>query len=65
MDWNDIPTLKDIVPRHNAKLTHEQVREIRDKLARGITNKIISIDYGISNTTVSAIKYRQVYRRVL
>jgi FixJ family two-component response regulator len=65
MNWHDIPTIKDRVPHHNAKLTHDQVREIRKQLADGVQPKIIAIDFGISGTTVTMIKYRQVYRRVL
>jgi FixJ family two-component response regulator len=54
-----------MVPHHNAKLTHDQVREIRKQLADGVQPKIIAIDFGVSSTTISGIKYKQVYRRVL
>lgn len=65
MNWLDIPTIKDMVPHHNAKLTHEQVREIRKQLADGVQPKIIAIDFGVSSAIISGIKYKQVYRRVL
>ena len=54
-----------MVPHHNAKLTHEQVREIRKQLADGVKPKIIAIDFGISSGTLYALRYGYTYRRVL
>jgi hypothetical protein len=65
MNWNDIPTIKNMVPHHNAKLTHEQVREIRKLLAEGVAPKVIYVDYDISSGALYGLRYGHTYRRVL
>jgi hypothetical protein len=46
----------------SAKLTDEQVREIRTKVATGQKQKVVADEYGVSNQHVSEI-YRGIYRR--
>jgi hypothetical protein len=45
-----------------AKLSNEDVIDIRNKLSSRITNKQISNEYNISNTTVWKIKTYQTYK---
>ena len=65
MSWNEIPTIKNIMPHHNAKLTHDQVREIRKQLADGVQPKIIAIDFGISGGALYALRYGHTYKGVI
>lgn len=49
---------------HRAKLTEDQVREIRFKYANGSTRKQLAIEYGIAQSTAAnvalGIKYKNV-----
>jgi hypothetical protein len=65
MNSKDIPTIKDRVPNFHAKLTHEQVREIRKHIKDGVPNKVLAIDYGVCSSVISQIKKGWSYRRVL
>lgn len=46
------------------KLTASDVREIRERLARGETNCAIRKDYGVTDVTISNIKLGRTYRWV-
>lgn len=65
MNWNDIPTIKDQYPRHNAKLTHEQVRYVREQIKQGAKLDALAYELGVANSTISNIKHKHTYRRVL
>lgn len=65
MNWNDIPTIKDRVPKHDAKLTHEQVRYIREQIEQGVKLDALAYEFNVSRTTISNIKHGHKYRRVL
>jgi hypothetical protein len=65
MNWNDIPTIKDRVPHREAKLTHEQVRYIREELNQGVKIEALAYQFDVSRTTISSIKHGHTYRRVL
>jgi len=47
-----------------AKLTAEQVKEIRRRIANGETGKSIAADYGISDSNIDAIKHRRTWRHL-
>lgn len=65
MNWNDIPTIKDRVPHHQSKLTHDQVRYIREKIAQGAKLDALAYEFGVAHSTISNIKHKHTYRRVL
>jgi len=46
------------------KLTIEQVKEIKEKLATGITSTKLSKDYGVSMTTMHSIKTGKTWKHV-
>lgn len=48
-----------------SKLKEEQVREIRKRALAGEVARIVGADYGISNSTVSAIKLGQSWKHVI
>lgn len=52
------------VDRHNAKLTEDDVREIRRRYASGETQKGIANDYGINQTNVGFIVRRKTWAHV-
>lgn len=47
-----------------AKLTENQVREIRERRKQGETFQAIANDYGVKRTAVSAIVHRRTWRHV-
>jgi predicted DNA-binding protein YlxM (UPF0122 family) len=65
MNWNDIPTIKDRVPHHTAKLTHDQVRYIREQIKQGVKLDALAYEFDVSRTVISNIKHGYNYRRVL
>lgn len=65
MNWNDVPTIKDRVPHHAAKFTHEQVRYIREQLAQGVKQDALAHEFNVSHSTISKIKLGKSFRRVL
>jgi len=65
MNWNDIPTIKDRVPYRGSKLTHEQVKHIREQIEQGVKLDALAYEFNVSRTTISGIKHRRTYRRVL
>lgn len=65
MNSLDVPTIKDLRPHGNAKLTFEQIREIRKRLAEGVAPKVICIDFNIATSTLYGIRYGLTYRRVV
>lgn len=65
MNWNDIPTIKDRVPSYHAKLTHDQIRYIREKIAEGAKLDALAYEFGVAHSTISNIKHGHTYRRVL
>lgn len=52
------------VDRHNAKLTEDDVREIRRRYASGETQKAIAQDYGMEQTNISFIVRRKTWAHV-
>lgn len=49
----------------NARFTVEQVRDIRDRYARGIANQYeLAAEFGCGQTAISALIRRQTYRSV-
>ena len=56
-----IPTLK---LHGHCKLSADQVREIRHKLANGVMNKVLIIDYNINKTSLTQIKLNRTYKGV-
>lgn len=65
MNWNDIPTIRDRVPSQHAKLTHEQVRYIREELNQGVKIEALAYEFNVGRTTISNIKHGRTYGRVL
>lgn len=65
MNWNDIPTIKDWYPKHNAKFTRDQIRYIREKIAQGAKLDALAYEFGVTHSTISNIKHKHTYRRVL
>jgi hypothetical protein len=65
MNWNDIPTIKDRVPHREAKLTHEQVRYIREQIKQGVKLDALAHDFNVCHATISNIKHGKTFRRVL
>ena len=61
---DDIPQLQDLRRYHQSKLTQDQVREIRKLSANGVSNKVLAIDYGVSNATITNIKFNKYYKKV-
>lgn len=59
---DDVPTFKQ---NHESKLSPQQVREIRAKLKDGVMHKVLSIDYGVSNTTINSIKANKYYKGIV
>lgn len=48
----------------SAKLTTEQVREIRQRAANGETHKSLSIEFGIAHRNISKIVHRENWKHV-
>lgn len=65
MNWNDIPTIKDRAPYRGSKLTHDQVKYIREELNQGVKIEALAYQFNVSRTTISSIKHGYTYRRVL
>lgn len=65
MNWNDIPTIKDRVPHRMAKLTHNQVRYIREQLEQGVKQDALAHEFNVCHATISKIKLGKSFRRVL
>lgn len=53
IDERFIPTLK---RTYRPRLTKDQVTEIKKLLDAGVMNKVIAIDFNVSDKTVSAIR---------
>jgi hypothetical protein len=64
LDLIDIPQLKDLRKHHASKLSHDQVIEIRNKLASGVMAKSLAIDYDVHLSTICNIKNNKNYRKV-
>lgn len=50
--------------KHNAKLTEDDVREIRAKHTAGITNRDLAVEYRISAWKISRIVNRRAWKHV-
>jgi len=48
----------------NARLTDEAVRDIRAQRAQGVTLPVLAAEYGVSQSLVSAIARRKIWRHV-
>lgn len=49
----------------NSKLTEDQVREMRQLAAQGMSQRLIGLRYGIQQGSVSAIVLRKVWKHVI
>jgi hypothetical protein len=59
---DEVPTLK----LHGlCKFTPAQVREMRAKMAAGVPNKVISIDYNIDKTSLTRLKFHKTYKGIV
>ena len=47
---------------YHHKLRPDDVKDIRARLDRGELGKTLAKEYGVSNSTISAIKHREVYQ---
>lgn len=65
MNWNDIPTIRNLLPHPNAKLTHDQVRYVREQLKQGVKQDALAHELDVDATTISSIKRNKTYRRLL
>jgi uncharacterized protein (DUF433 family) len=52
------------IRHHNAKLTEEDVQTIRARYAQGVTQPDLAHDYGVTQTLVSRVIRRQIWRHV-
>jgi hypothetical protein len=59
---DEVPTLK---LHGHCKLNADQVREIRHKLANGVMNKVIIIDYNINKKSLTDIKFNRTYKGIV
>jgi hypothetical protein len=50
---------------NTAKLTEEQVREIRKLMEDGVSVQTVAVMYGMSNTTVYDIKKRKIWKHLV
>jgi hypothetical protein len=57
-----VPTLK---LHGHCKLNADQVREIRNKLANGVMNKVLIIDYNIDRTSLTRLKFNRTYKGIV
>jgi hypothetical protein len=51
-------------PRRDRRLTPEQVRDIRARVAAGETHRLISEEYGLAQSMVSHIATRKAYKDI-
>ena len=58
---DDVPKFRS---NHESKLTQDQVRMIRKRLAEGTMIKVLAIDYSVCHATISSIKYNKTYKGV-
>lgn len=49
---------------HKAKLTEEQVIEIRKRLAAGEFTTTLAVEFGVRSTLISMIRLRQIWRHI-
>lgn len=49
----------------NAKLTEQQVREIREKRASGIETRFLVAEYGMARTTIQQIVSKRIWKEVI
>jgi DNA-binding XRE family transcriptional regulator len=49
---------------HAAKVTEQDVRVIRQRIASGVTCRQLAAEYGVNETTISAIKRRRTWNHL-
>ena len=50
---------------HHAKISEEDVRDIRRKIAAGIRNREIVKEYGLTSSTITNIRKRKIWKHVV